>query len=110
MEGKVVVSRGESVVDVLYPQKRQYRVQTTVMTEAGIDWNLSRDLFVAMGDDLGNGAWSLRLQYKPYLRFVWLGALLMAFGGLLAVCDRRYRVAVKSPAASSPTPPVPAAA
>jgi cytochrome c-type biogenesis protein CcmF len=61
------------------------------MTEAGIEVDWNRDLFVAMGDDLGDGAWSIRLQYKPMVRFIWLGALVMALGGLLAITDRRYR-------------------
>jgi cytochrome c-type biogenesis protein CcmF len=62
------------------------------MTEAGIEARWNRDLFVAMGEDLGNGAWSLRLQYKPLVRFIWLGALVMALGGLVALSDRRYRL------------------
>ena len=70
------------------------------MTEAGIDAGWSRDLFVALGDDLGQGAWSVRLQYKPMIRFIWLGAVVMALGGLLAITDRRYRVAVRESAAA----------
>ena len=77
---------------VLHPQKRVYRVQQSPMTEAGIDARWNRDLFVAMGEDLGDGSWSLRLQYKPMVRFIWLGALVMALGGLLSVTDRRYRM------------------
>jgi cytochrome c-type biogenesis protein CcmF len=62
------------------------------MTEAGIDAGWNRDLFVALGDPLGNDAWSVRLQYKPLIRFIWLGAFIMAFGGLIAASDRRYRL------------------
>ncbi len=63
------------------------------MTEAGIDAGLTRDLFVALGEPLGNdGAWSVRLYYKPFLRWIWLGALFMAAGGILAATDRRYRL------------------
>jgi cytochrome c-type biogenesis protein CcmF len=61
------------------------------MTESGIHVKWNRDLFVAMGDDLGAGAWSMRLQYKPMVRYIWLGALIMAIGGLVAITDRRYR-------------------
>ena len=61
------------------------------MTESGIHVKWNRDLFVAMGDDLGAGAWSMRVQYKPMVRYIWLGALIMALGGLLAITDRRYR-------------------
>ena len=63
------------------------------MTEAGILAGWNRDLFVALGDPLGNGAWSVRLQYKPMIRFIWLGALIMAFGGIIAASDRRYQFA-----------------
>ncbi|HTJ17918.1 MAG TPA: cytochrome c-type biogenesis CcmF C-terminal domain-containing protein, partial [Steroidobacteraceae bacterium] len=82
----------------LYPQKRVYRVQKNAMTEAGIDGGWNRDLFVAMGEPLGDGAWSLRLQNKPMVRFIWLGALVMAIGGFVAVCDRRYRQRVTADA------------
>ena len=92
IEAEVRVLRGERLVTVLHPQKRVYRVQQSPMTEAGIEAAWNRDLFVAMGEDLGDGAWSLRLQYKPMVRFIWLGALVMALGGLVAVTDRRYRL------------------
>jgi cytochrome c-type biogenesis protein CcmF len=62
------------------------------MTEAGIDAAWNRDLFVALGDPLGNEAWSVRIQYKPMIRFIWLGAFVMAFGGIVAASDRRYRL------------------
>jgi cytochrome c-type biogenesis protein CcmF len=68
------------------------------MTEAGIDAHWRRDLFVALGDNLGNGVWSLRIQYKPLVRFIWLGAVIMAIGGFIGVLDRRYRVKVSSAA------------
>jgi cytochrome c-type biogenesis protein CcmF len=100
IETEVHVNRAGRTVAVLHPQKRVYNVQQTPMTEAGIEVDWNRDLFVAMGEDLGQGAWSLRLQYKPMVRFIWLGALVMALGGLVAVTDRRYRLpkaAVESP-------------
>jgi cytochrome c-type biogenesis protein CcmF len=90
----VITTAGGRVVTVLHPQKRVYRVQQQPMTEAGIDVSWQRDLFVALGEDLGNGVWSLRLQYKPLIRYLWLGSLCMALGGLLAATDRRYRLAL----------------
>jgi cytochrome c-type biogenesis protein CcmF len=91
VEAEVVITRNGKTVTTLHPQKRVYRVQTSPMTEAGIDAGWNRDLFVAMGEEIGGGAWSLRLQYKPLVRFIWFGALVMAIGGLIAVTDRRYR-------------------
>jgi len=91
IESEIVVTRGGELVTTLRPQKRTYRVQTMPMTESGIHVKWNRDLFVAMGDDLGAGAWSMRLQYKPMVRYIWIGALIMAIGGVVAVSDRRYR-------------------
>src|SRR5690606_31857117 len=79
-------------VAVLHPEKRLYRVQGTVMTEAGIDAGFTRDLYVALGESLGEGAWAVRVHVKPFVRWIWLGGLMMAFGGALAMLDGRYRV------------------
>ncbi|NNJ91744.1 MAG: heme lyase CcmF/NrfE family subunit [Gammaproteobacteria bacterium] len=91
-EGIVTVSRdGEEVVRML-PQKRVYLVQKNPMTEAAIDAGLTRDLFVALGEKLDTkGAWSLRLYHKPYIRWIWLGAIIMSLGALLSAADPRYR-------------------
>jgi cytochrome c-type biogenesis protein CcmF len=70
-------------------------VQQSPMTEAGIDAAWNRDIFVALGDPLGNDAWSVRLQYKPMIRFIWLGAFIMALGGIVAASDRRYRLTAR---------------
>lgn len=91
VQAKVEVSRNGHVIAQLNPQKRQYRARQMAMSEAAIDVGWTRDLFVAMGDDLGHGAWSMRLQYKPMIRLIWLGALIMAIGGVVAASDRRYR-------------------
>jgi len=77
---------------VLSPEKRTYLVQTRPMTEAGIDPGFTRDIYVSLGETLGNGDWSLRLYYKPFVRWIWLGGILMGVGGLLAAADRRYRI------------------
>jgi cytochrome c-type biogenesis protein CcmF len=63
-----------------------------VMTEAGIDSGLTRDLFVALGERLDNGDWSLRIYVKPFVNWIWLGSFIMAFGGVLSISDRRYRM------------------
>ena len=90
--GVVEITRDGEPVTVLEPQKRIYRVQTMPMTEAGIDAGLFRDLFVALGEPLEGDAWAVRLYHKPFIRWIWLGALIMSFGALLAAADRRYRV------------------
>ncbi len=92
IEGEIEVRRDGEFVTELRPQKRTYLVQQNPMTEAGIDANWNRDLFVALGDPLGNNAWSVRIQYKPLIRFIWAGALIMALGGAVAASDRRYRL------------------
>jgi cytochrome c-type biogenesis protein CcmF len=94
VEADVVVSHGRSPVTTLHPQKRLYNSGGNAMTEAGIEVGAARDLFAALGDELGQGRWSLRLQYKPLIRYVWLGAILIALGGAIAAIDRRYRVRV----------------
>ena len=78
------------------------------MTEAGIDASWNKDLFVALGDQLGAGSWSVRVQYKPMIRFIWLGALIMALGGLIAVSDRRYRLEAAKASEASPVAAEPA--
>jgi len=101
VEGEVVVSRDGRSVTTLYPQKRLYNSGGNPMTEAGIEVGAGRDLFAALGDDLGQGRWSLRLQYKPLIRYIWLGALLIALGGGIAALDRRYRRSALSRAAAA---------
>ncbi|MCP3688596.1 MAG: heme lyase CcmF/NrfE family subunit [Gammaproteobacteria bacterium] len=76
----------------LQPEKRIYRVQQMPMTEAAIDAGFTRDLFIALGEPLNDeGAWAVRIYYKPFIRWIWLGAIIMSLGGLFAACDRRYR-------------------
>jgi len=94
LEAEVEARRNGKFIATLRPQKRTYLVQQSPMTEAGIDSAWNRDLFVALGDPLGNGAWSVRLQYRPMIGFIWFGALIMAIGGVVAASDRRYRVNV----------------
>ncbi|WP_428354494.1 heme lyase CcmF/NrfE family subunit [Methyloprofundus sp.] len=85
-----VVEGGDYVV-TLRPEKRRYNVKNAMMTEADIDASLFRDLYVALGEPLDDGAWAVRMHYKPYVRWLWLGGILMALGGLLTVADKRYR-------------------
>ena len=106
VEALVEVTRGGKAVAILKPQKRHFWVQQTDNSQAAISVNWSRDLFVAMGNSLGEGAWSMRIQYKPLVRYIWLGALIMALGGFVAATDKRYRVRLQA-AARTDTGPEP---
>jgi len=93
--GQISVREGSSSF-VLQPEKRVYIVQQSPMTEAGINAGLTRDVYVSLGEALGeSGAWSVRLYYKPFVRWIWLGGIFMTLGGLLAASDRRYRMGAK---------------
>ena len=91
--GHVTAFRNGKVVAELSPEKRHYFVQGSVMTEAAIAAKWNRDLLAALGEDVGDDSWSLRLQYRPMIRFIWLGAAIMALGGITTLFDRRYRFA-----------------
>jgi len=92
VEGQITVLKDGRQVATLRSQKRVYLVQQNPMTEAAIDPGLTRDLYVALGDPLDNGAWSVRLYHKPFIRWIWLGCIIMAIGGVLSASDRRYRI------------------
>ncbi|HTD10928.1 MAG TPA: heme lyase CcmF/NrfE family subunit [Steroidobacteraceae bacterium] len=95
----VTVTRGGAPVAVFKPQKRQYWVQHQLTTETAIRMDHGNNILVALGEDLGAGRWSLRVQVRPLVSFIWLAALIMAIGGAVAASDRRYRTAKVSAAA-----------
>jgi cytochrome c-type biogenesis protein CcmF len=95
--GTLVATRNGRPEAVLMPEKRRY-LGGQVMTEAGIDAGLGRDLYVALGEPLGEGAWAVRLHVKPGVRWIWLGGALVALGALVAAGDRRYRVRARQSA------------
>ncbi|AKO45230.1 heme lyase CcmF/NrfE family subunit [[Haemophilus] ducreyi] len=76
----------------LNAEKRFYNVSKMGMTESAIDWGFSRDLYAALGEKLEDNSWGVRLYYKPFIRWIWLGGLFMALGGVLCMLDRRYRL------------------
>ena len=90
--GTVSVLRGDHVIAVLHPEKRMYAAGGQVMTESAIARGVTRDLYVAMGEPLGGGAWALRVHIKPFVRWIWAGALLMMLGGFVTATDRRFRL------------------
>jgi cytochrome c-type biogenesis protein CcmF len=89
--GTVQVSRDGQAIAVMHPEKRSYASGGQVMTESAIDPGLTRDLYVALGEPLGNGAWAVRVHVKPFVRWIWLGAVLMALGGFVTATDKRFR-------------------
>ncbi len=94
--GTMSVTRNGSPVATMYPEKRIYNVQKNPMTEAAINTGFTRDLYVSLGEMVNDKAWVIRVQVKPFVDWIWGGCVLMALGGLLAVLDRRYRLATRS--------------
>ncbi|PKG57460.1 heme lyase CcmF/NrfE family subunit [Shewanella sp. GutDb-MelDb] len=95
-QGQIEVYQGDDYVTLLKPDRRQYNVRTMDMTEAGIDWGLFRDLYVTMGDPISRTEFAVRLNYKPFVRWLWFGAIFMMIGGFFAASDKRYRVKASS--------------
>ena len=100
----ISVTRDGIPVGTLTPERRVYNVSGQPMTEVAIDRGLSRDLYVALGDPVSPSAWSVRLHHKPFVNWIWLGCLMMAAGGGLAVLDRRYRRRTSSARDATPVP------
>jgi cytochrome c-type biogenesis protein CcmF len=95
VQGDIDVLKDDKLIQKLYPEKRTYNASGMVMTEAAIDAGLFRDLYIALGEPLDNNAWVVRVYHKPFVDWIWLGCILMALGGILAVIDRRYRYGIR---------------
>lgn len=104
-EALVAVTENGKFVREMKPQKRRYIARGQIMTEVALDPGFFRDLYLAMGEPLEDGAWAMRVHIKPFVRWIWLGALMMAFGASLAVADKRYRK-IKSAAHKTAAQPV----
>lgn len=94
MQAEVEVTKDGRAVTTLYPEKRTYVVSMMPMTEAAIDASLMRDVYVALGEPIAEDSnqWAVRIYVKPLIRWIWLGAIIMALGGLLSMLDKRYRI------------------
>jgi len=101
--GEINVEQRGSIVARMLPEKRNYKAGGQVMTEAAIDGALHRDLYVSLGEPLAGQAWAVRLYVKTFVRCIWLGALMIALGGLLSAADKRYRrrISAKKPSVAS---------
>ena len=96
------VRRDQQLIAVLTPEKRRYFASGQIMTEAAIDASLWRDLYIALGEPIGDQAWAVRLQYKPMVRWLWLGGLMIGLGALITAFDRRYRSQRSTVSATEP--------
>ena len=92
---EIEVSKNGQVTNTMYPEKRAYTAAGNVMTETAIDSGVFRDLYISLGEPVSGGAWSVRVYYKPFVSWIWGGAVLMAMGGGLALSDRRYALAAR---------------
>ena len=91
-QGQFYVTKAGKEVAHLTPEKRLYPVQGAVMTEASISINPVRDIYISLGEELEEGGWSIRIYFKPFVQWIWFGCLLMGFGGILTMTDKRYRL------------------
>jgi len=94
-EANIDVEQNGKKITTLHAEKRFYSVARSMMTEAAIDGNLARDLYAALGEEMDDGSWAVRLYYKPFVRWIWLGGIFMAVGGVLCILDPRYRMSKK---------------
>ena len=99
--GQIHVSKNGVLRTVLEPEKRLYTVTNMPMSEAGISPHLIHDLYASLGEPLDGGAWSVRIYHKPMVEWIWFGCLMMAFGGLLAMSDKRYRLTKQAKSATA---------
>jgi len=95
VRAEIDISRNGNLLRTMYPEKRSYLASGNAMTETAIDTGIFRDLYISLGEPVGDSAWSVRVHYKPFVSWIWGGALLMALGGGLAVSDRRYALAAR---------------
>jgi cytochrome c-type biogenesis protein CcmF len=91
-QGQFYVSKENKHVALLTPEKRLYPVQNAIMTEASISINPIRDIYISLGEELEEGGWSVRVYFKPFVQWIWIGCLLMGMGGILTMTDKRYRL------------------
>jgi len=94
----IEVTKNGASVALMHPEKRSFTASQNVTTETAIDRSIFRDLYLALGDEVEGGAWTVRVYHKPLVNWIWGGALLMAIGGAFAISDRRYALAARKSA------------
>jgi len=108
-DASIRVSRDGALVTTMHPQRRFFPLQRQTTGETSIRTNLLADLYVALGEADAQGDWTVRVYWKPLVPWIWIGAIVMAFGGMVSLSDRRWRVGVANRAASRPPQALPAA-
>jgi cytochrome c-type biogenesis protein CcmF len=98
--GDVEVTKDGHLINTMHPEKRNYNSSAMPMTETAIDTRVTGDLYVSLGEPLPDGAWAVRIYYKPFVIWIWIGCLMMAMGGFIAASDRRYRLKTHAAAAT----------
>jgi len=110
MRADIEVTKNGALVAMMHPEKRAFTAAQSVTSETAIDRSVWRDLYLALGDQVDNRAWTVRVYHKPLVNWIWGGALLMAIGGAFAISDRRYALAARNEArATSAANPEPVA-
>ena len=89
--GLIEVRQDDELIARMYPEKRRYLSSGNVMTEAAMKPRLFVDLYVALGEPVGDDAWAVRVHYKPFVRWIWIGGAMIGLGGFITLLDRRYR-------------------
>jgi cytochrome c-type biogenesis protein CcmF len=96
VQASIKVAKDGELITTLFPEKRNYPIAQMPTTEAAIDYRISRDLYVVLGDKQSDKAWTVRTYLKTFTNWIWGGCALMAFGGFLSLTDRRLRIAAGS--------------
>ncbi|MBN8901548.1 MAG: heme lyase CcmF/NrfE family subunit [Rhodospirillales bacterium] len=101
-DASVRIIRDGATIAIVHPQRRFFPLQQQTTGETAIRTNLLADLYVALGDGDATGNWTLRAYWKPLVPWIWIGAVVMAFGGLVSLSDRRWRVGIAARARRMP--------
>jgi cytochrome c-type biogenesis protein CcmF len=108
-DAAIRVTRGGKLVTVMHPERRFFPLQQQTTGETAIRTNFLADLYVALGDGGAEGHWTVRVYWKPLVPWIWIGAIIMAFGGVVSLSDRRWRVGAAARRAPRGAQPAPAA-
>jgi cytochrome c-type biogenesis protein CcmF len=108
-EAAIRVTRGGQLVKVMHPERRFFPLQQQTTSETSIRTDLLSDLYVALGDTDNAGSWTVRVYWKPLVPWIWIGCVIMAFGGMVSLSDRRWRVGAAARARSRLAQAVPVA-